>query len=199
MTAQPSADAAPGRTRAPGGMRGVPSLRGIGRGLAGFARPLRSRAPERPPVRHILAATSLLAAGLALIGLLADTSADHLLIPSLGASMALIVGAPELPLSQPRNVVLGHLIGFGVGWALSLAWPGSLTAGGVAAALTFGLMLALRCAHSPATATALSLVWLPTAAPLHDLLMVGAGAVLVVACGWAAVRSRRLEYPVYWW
>lgn len=194
-------DAAPARMTAPNApRRGAGGrLRRLGRGLAGFARPPRTGAPERPPMRHILAATGLLASALVVIGLVADFVAAHLLIPPLGASLALIVGAPELPLSQPRNVIAGHLLGFGVGWALSLAWPGSLAAGGAAAALAFGLMLLLRCAHSPATATALSMVWMPSEAPAHDFAMIAAGAVMVVLAGWAAVRIRRLTYPVYWW
>ena len=39
-----------------------------------------------------------------------DTSSTVMLIASFGASCSLIFGAPDLPVSQPRNVILGHFI-----------------------------------------------------------------------------------------
>ena len=44
-----------------------------------------------------------------------------LLIGSFAATAALVYGAPQAPLSQPRNVVGGHIIGAFIGVAVCVA------------------------------------------------------------------------------
>lgn len=81
---------------------------------------------------------------------------DHLLIvASMGASAVLLFAVPHGPLSQPWNVLLGHicsaLIGVTVAqWVSDLWLAGALAVGG---AIT--LMYYLRCVHPPGGASAL--------------------------------------------
>ncbi|WP_295629305.1 HPP family protein [uncultured Corynebacterium sp.] len=169
-----------------------------GRVAAAFSA-LSGNAPPRPPLLHVATATLAVTITLAVIGAAADATDLALLIPPMAATVALIVGAPDLPLAQPRNVIVGHLVGGAVGTAAA-AWFGpSVLVGGVAAGLTFGLMLLLRSAHSPGAATAMLLVVLPTGDPWRFMAVLVASSALVVVAGLAANRIRRLRYPAYWW
>ncbi|GGT56086.1 hypothetical protein GCM10014713_57340 [Streptomyces purpureus] len=69
-----------------------------------------SAAPARPRARTLLTASAGSVA--ALLAVVAAGALVHqpLLIPPLAASMALVAGAPDLPLSQPRSVVGGQLL-----------------------------------------------------------------------------------------
>lgn len=81
-----------------------------------------------------------------------------LLVASMGASAVLLFSAPEAPLSQPWNLVVGQLVSalvgvtcakwLGVGWASASA----------AVALAIATMAILECTHPPGGATALSAV-----------------------------------------
>ena len=88
-----------------------------------YSRPTRrpliaSEAPPRPPLRHIIAASVAVSLPLMTLALISTSVSDLLFLPPIGAAMALIVGAPNLPLAQPRNVVVGHLIGCTTGIAI---------------------------------------------------------------------------------
>lgn len=188
--------------RSPGipglGLRRNSSPRRTNRVAGAFAA-LSSQAPPRPPLLHILTATVAVTIPLIVLGAAADATHLALLIPPMAATAALIVGGPDLPLAQPRNVILGHLIGGLIGLALTVWFGGSILVGGLAAGLAFGAMLLLRCAHSPGAATAMLLVTIPPEHPPRFLLVLLASAVLVVAAGLVANRVRRLRYPAYWW
>ena len=45
------------------------------------------------------------------LGILSNLSTQSLLVAPFGASTVLLFGAPNKPLAQPRNLVLGYLIG----------------------------------------------------------------------------------------
>ncbi len=79
-----------------------------------------------------------------------------LLIGSIGASAVLVFGAPRSPLSQPRNLVVGHLVSALVGvvcWKLLQAHP--WLAAALAVSTSVAVMHALRVLHPPGGATAL--------------------------------------------
>ncbi len=81
--------------------------------------------PARPPARKIL--LGWLGSALA-IGLIASLGMDlqlPLVLGSFGASCVLVFGFPELPFSQPRNVLFGHVLSTAIGFAtLTLLGPG---------------------------------------------------------------------------
>ncbi|MFD5869057.1 HPP family protein [Corynebacterium sp. NPDC060344] len=158
-----------------------------------------SKSPERPPLLHILTATVAVTLPLLILGAAADATHLALLIPPMAATAALIVGGPDLPLAQPRNVMLGHFIGGIIGLALAAWFGGSVLVGGLAAGVAFGVMLLLRCAHSPGAATAMLVVTLPPEFPARFMLVLMASGVMVITAGLVANRVRRLQYPAYWW
>lgn len=161
--------------------------------LTGFE----SGAPARPPLRVILAATSIATVALvALVGL--GTLTGHLwLIPPMAASMALIAGAPALPLAQPRNVVGGQFISATVGVVVGL-FSNSLLAAAIAGGVALGAMLLARTSHSPAAATAVIGASI-TDGHIEFILCVVAASLVLVLAGIARSGFKRTPYPAYWW
>lgn len=137
------------------------------------------------------------------LALISSSVSDLLFLPPIGAAMALIVGAPDLPLAQPRNVVVGHFIGCTTGILVARFLGTSIIAAAVAAGVAFALMLLARAAHSPATATAMVTALMPhgpdIATDLRLLGFVSASSIMIVALGILANRLRGLRYPTYWW
>ena len=158
-----------------------------------------SAAPPRAPLRHIVLASVAVSLPLMTLALLAQSVSDLLFLPPIGAAMALIVGAPNLPLAQPRNVVLGHLIGCLSG-VVTLNFLGSgVIQAAIAAGTSFALMLLARAAHSPATATAMVAVLLPHGDDFSFLGFIVASSLMIVVLGVVANRLRGIKYPDYWW
>lgn len=158
------------------------------------------RAPARPTPAAALHSVS--AATAVLLGLVGIGAMIHepVLIPPLAASAALVHSAPALPLSQPRSVVVGHLVGTAVGYAALAAAGSSAWVAAVAAGVTLALNTLARTPHSPACATAVVIV-LQSPAPARFAPLVFGAGVLLVLTGYAASRVRRNapRYPAYWW
>lgn len=158
---------------------------------------LSSKAPARPSAATLIAAMLTSASALlALVGL-GLVSGHVLLIPPMAASMALIAGAPSLPLSQPRNVVGGQLISAVVGVAVGLV-GNSLWAAAIAGGLALGAMLLARASHSPAAATAV-IGAMTVDGRLSFVVCVGLASIVLVLFGLLRATFRRTAYPSYWW
>ena len=108
----------------------------------------KSDAPPRPPWRQIAAVTVMSIMALIVLAFIGEITGFALLTPPLAASMALIAGCPNLPLSQPRNVICGQLLSAIVGCAVGVV-SHSIWALAIAGGLALGVMLAARAAHSP--------------------------------------------------
>ncbi|MDQ0819377.1 CBS-domain-containing membrane protein [Arthrobacter sp. V4I6] len=158
---------------------------------------LASKAPARPAAPILLVATLTSTAALtALVGL-GVLSGHLLLIPPMAASMALVAGAPSLPLSQPRHVIGGQVISAIVGVTVGLV-SHSLWAAAIAGGLALGAMLLTRTSHSPAAATAV--IGAMTAdQQLSFVVCAGLAAVVLVLFGLIRSTLKRTAYPVYWW
>lgn len=156
-----------------------------------------SKAPARPPIRTILAATlSATLALLALVGLGVLTG-HFLLIPPMIGSMALIAGAPELWLAQPRNVIGGHTISAFVGLGVGLV-SNSIWAAAIAGGFALAAMMLTRTSHSPAAGTAAIAATL-TQGRLVFVIGVLAAALVIVLTGITRGGFKQSPYPMYWW
>lgn len=79
-----------------------------------------------------------------------------LLIGSIGASAVLVYGAPRSPLSQPRNLIGGHLVSALIGVACwKLLHPHPWLAAALAVSTAVAVMHTVRMPHPPGGATAL--------------------------------------------
>ncbi|MFH8620622.1 HPP family protein [Streptomyces vietnamensis] len=159
--------------------------------------PPRPAAPPRPRPAIVLASTAAAVTALLLLVAVGAVLHQPLLIPPLAASMALVAGAPDLPLSQPRSVVGGQLLSALTGFAvLALAGPGPWGAA-VAGGLALGVMMLARTPHSPAAATAV-IVALQSAPFWSFLGLLALASLLLVAAGLGAARVTGRTYPAYW-
>ena len=81
-----------------------------------------------------------------------------MILASTGASAMLIFGLPHSPVSQPWNLVGGHLVSALVGVSCYQYIPNELLASSVAIPLAMLLMHKLHCMHPPGGATAVTAV-----------------------------------------
>ncbi|AGL01603.1 HPP family protein [Desulfoscipio gibsoniae] len=138
-------------------------------------------------------------AGLGLVAALADHYGLPLLLPSFGASAALLYAACHLPMAQPRNVLGGHVISAFIGVLVyrlfGYAWwviPLGVTLAIIVMTLTYTL-------HPPGGATAFLAIY--THQDFSFILSpVGLGIIclLVIALLVNNISSER-KYPDYWY
>lgn len=139
---------------------------------------------------------SVLAIGL--VAGLAQAGSWALVLGSFGASCVLVFGFPELPFSQPRNVLLGHVLSTAIGLAfLSLLGPGPLPMA-LATATAVAAMMALRCVHPPAGSNPV-IVFLLQPAWSFLVLPTALGALLLLAVALVFNNlGKGRRYPLYW-
>lgn len=137
-----------------------------------------------------------------------DQGALLMITPAFAASAVLLYAAPQAPLSQPRNVVGGHLVGAVVGVAVRKLLDLGPSAGAktVASALSVsmstGLMMLLGVTHPPGAASALVPV-IADSSPQWTYIAFPAlfASCVMVATALAfnnlSVRETR-SYPVFW-
>lgn len=156
-----------------------------------------SKAPARPPATTVMWATATATGALAALVALGTLSGHLLLIPPMAASVALIAGAPALPLAQPRNVVGGQVISALVGVAVG-ALSHSLWAGALAGGIALGAMMVTRTSHSPAAATAVIGAMTPHG-HVSFVICVALAATVLVGFGLLRGLTGTGQYPTYWW
>ena len=148
---------------------------------------------------HVLASWLGGVVAIAALGLLSSSSGYGLVVAPFGASSVLLFGAPQSPLSQPRNLVLGN----GLAALVAVVCVAVLGRTPLAMGLAVGLAIAagqqLRCLHPPAGAVALLGVLLGAHAGFV-LMPVLSGSMLLVLI---AVLFHRLvpatgDYPHHW-
>jgi CBS-domain-containing membrane protein len=164
---------------------------------------LRLRAPPRStaqPVSFAQALWSGASATLGLLGIHALTvaSGQPLLIGSLGASAVLLFAAPEAPLSQPRNLVGGHVISALVAACTVAALGSTPYTIALAVGLAIFAMMLTRTLHPPGGATAL--IGVQGACGFSFVLVpVLASALVLLATALVTNNlGRQRRYPTHW-
>lgn len=136
------------------------------------------------------------------------SSSLGMLVGSFGATAVLLYAAPRSPLSQPRNLLGGHVVSALVGVGVRV---GAVEAGGapewlgcaLAVSLAIGAMLATGTLHPPGGATALIAVTggdaVKRAGFLYAVVPTGAGAALLLLVALIVNNARDgSRYPQYW-
>ena len=144
------------------------------------------------------------AVAIALMQLISEYAGFPLMLVPFATSIVLVMGTPEMPPSQPRALVGGHLVAtlvgiivFKVTWMSPWTPPWAVAAGAVGLAMI--AMHATRTFHPPAGID-------PFIVVLNEkswdflLVPVAAGALLlaVFAFGWHNL-VRRGAWPQRWW
>ena len=92
------------------------------------------------------------AVGLGVVGLFGELSHVPFLIAPFGATCVLLFSVPKSPLSQPMNVIGGHLVASTVSIALRGVLPPEWWAISLAVGVVIAVMAMLRVTHPPAGA-----------------------------------------------
>lgn len=144
------------------------------------------------------------------LGGLSVLAGAPLLFPAIGASAFLAFFAPRMPPSWPRNMLLGHALGAGIG-TLCAAWFGvaahgswladgapfaAVLAASLALALTASGMVWLDLPHPPAGATTLIVATGLMGGPL-DLAAILAAAASLSLFAHLAHRVSGEPYPLW--
>ena len=133
------------------------------------------------------------------LGIFSNWSGYELLVAPFGASAVLLFGAPNSPFAQPKNLILGNLLG-AVSAVIFVAFFGtSPFVSGFAVASAIALGQNFRCLHPPAGAVALLGV-LSNAPPLFILIPVLSGSLLllVIASVFHRISINKVDYPLHW-
>lgn len=131
---------------------------------------------------------AVLATGSDLVGI-------ALLAASFGASSVLVFTVPDAPLSQPANVVGGHLVTTCCGLIVGSIFPATWWSIALAVGLAIAAMAALRVTHPPAGAN--PIVVLTTGASWGYLFSpIFVGAVVIIAVALVFHRLTGTVYPV---
>lgn len=135
---------------------------------------------------------------IATIALLGNTLSVVLVLGSFGASCVLVFAYPDVPFSQPRNIVFGHVLSSFVGLAFLTAFGPQWWALALAAGTAIAAMMLTRTVHPPAGSNPV-IVFLthPSWGFLLFPTLVGAAILVMVALVYNNV-SRSSAYPKYW-
>lgn len=149
--------------------------------------------PRSRPHHAILAGVGGLL-GIGLVAAISVMSGNPLLIAPFGASAVLLFSAHESPLSQPVNVVGGHVIGALIGLAVHALLPGTWWAAALGVGLAITLMSFLRLTHPPAGGNPLVVFASdPTFGFLFSPVLLGSVCLVATACLYH--RLTRTPYP----
>ncbi len=154
--------------------------------------------PPRAPDKTIALALLGGFLAIAVIALLAERLHVALVLGSFGASCVLVFGFPEVPFSQPRNVVLGHLLSTLIGLVFVHLCGAHWWSVALAVGCAIAVMMLTRTVHPPAGSNPV-IVFLMKPAWDFALFPTLAGAVmlvLVVPVFHNATRETR--WPKYW-
>ena len=135
---------------------------------------------------------------IAAVAALTDFFSVALLLGSFGASCVLVFGYPDVPFSQPRNVVAGHVISSLVGLAFLTAFGPHWWAVALAVGTAIALMMLTRTVHPPAGSNPV-IVFLTQPAWGFLLFHTLVGALVLVAVALVYNNATRdAKYPKYW-
>ncbi len=122
-----------------------------------------------------------------------------MLAASLGASAVLVYGVPDAPLSQPRNVILGHTFSASIGVLTYQIFGITWWSVALGAALALLVMLLTKTTHPPGGATAMLAV-LNGAGPMFIVApMISGSIILVLVAVLVNNLSPNRNYPRYWY
>jgi CBS-domain-containing membrane protein len=129
---------------------------------------------------------------------LAKFAGTPLVLGSFGATCVLVFGYPDVPFSQPRNVVVGHVLSTAIGLAFVMLLGAHWWVAGLATGTAIAAMMITRTVHPPAGSNPV-IVFLSQPGWGFLLYPTLAGAVIVAAVAIIYNNTtRRTNYPQYW-
>lgn len=135
---------------------------------------------------------------IAMISLLAQSLHVALVLGSFGASCVLVFGYPDVPFSQPRNVLLGHLFSTLIGLTFMHLCGPNWWSVALAVGSAIAVMMLTRTAHPPAGSNPV-IVFLMKPGWDFALFPTLAGAAILVLLALIFHNvTREARWPKYW-
>ncbi|OMF10718.1 HPP family protein [Paenibacillus sp. FSL H7-0331] len=136
---------------------------------------------------------------IAALAWLTDMNVGLWIMAPFGASCVLAFGLWDSPLSQPRNIIGGHLISTVTGLTVNQFLGHGITAMALGVGLAISLMMLTRTTHPPAGADPLVVMmsgstWSFIVSPV----LVGSIVIVLIALI-VNNLSRQRAYPRFWW
>jgi CBS-domain-containing membrane protein len=167
-------------------------------GLLTKLRSNRAALPPRLPARHILLSWLGGFIAISCVGILAANVHLPLMLGSFGASCVLVFGFPNVPFSQPRKVIAGHVFSSTIGLVFLSLFGQHWWSLGLAVGTAIAIMQSTRTVHPPAGSNPVIIFLL---APGWSFLITPTllGAVMIVCVGLIFNNlAREGRYPDYW-
>jgi CBS-domain-containing membrane protein len=154
--------------------------------------------PPKPSTKAVALAWLGGFLAIAAVTSLNDFLSVALVLGSFGASCVLVFGYPDVPFSQPRNVVAGHVISSLVGLVFLFAFGPHWWSVALAVGTAIALMMLTRTVHPPAGSNPVIVFLMqPSWGFLLFPTLVGALVLVAVALVYNNA-TRDAKYPKYW-
>lgn len=170
------------------------SVKGVFSKLKGDSAPL----PAMPRLKSVAFAWLGGVLAISIVSELTNLLSTPLVLGSFGATCVLVFGYPDVPFSQPRNVVFGHVLSSLAGLTFLAALGPHWWAAGLATGTAIAAMMLTRTVHPPAGSNPV-IVFLsqPSWGFLLYPTLAGALVVAIFALIYNnVVRSEK--FPKYW-
>lgn len=135
---------------------------------------------------------------IAAIAGLFESTAIPLVLGSFGASCVLVFGYPDVPFSQPRNVVVGHFLSSLSGLVFVTLCGPHWWSVAIAVATAIALMMATRTVHPPAGSNPVIIYLLHPGWSFLLTPTLAGSLILVLVAVLYNNASREGRYPKYW-
>ena len=135
---------------------------------------------------------------IAVITLLAQSLHVALVLGSFGASCVLVFGYPDVPFSQPRNVIIGHVLSTVIGLAFVHFcgphwWSVALAVGSAIA-----VMMLTRTVHPPAGSNPVIVFLMQPGWDFALFPTLSGAVILVLVALFYHNLTREARWPKYW-
>lgn len=136
--------------------------------------------------------------GIGVVAIASLVYSEPLIVASFGASAVLIYGVPDAPLSQPRNVIGGHVLSAITGVLTYMTCGLTWWSVALGTTLAIVVMILTKTTHPPGGATALFAIT-SRANLTYIVAPVFIGAIILVIIGVLVNNlSPNRSYPRYW-
>lgn len=154
--------------------------------------------PPRAPGKAVALAFLGGFLAIAVIALLAQSLHVALVLGSFGASCVLVFGYPDVPFSQPRNVIVGHVLSTVIGLAFVHFcgphwWSVALAVGSAIAA-----MMITRTVHPPAGSNPVIVFLMQPGWDFALFPTLSGAVILVLVALFYHNLTREARWPKYW-
>lgn len=172
-----------------------------GRARAGFVSRFaggETAIPAQPPLKAIGLAWLGAVIAISAVAGATDLLSMPLVLGSFGATCVLVFGYPDVPFSQPRNIVVGHVLSSLIGLTFLTIFGPHWWAAGLATGTAIAAMMLTRTVHPPAGSNpVIVFLALPGWSFLIWPTLIGAVIVTLVAALYNNA-TRSTNYPKYW-